>query len=132
MDKLGELTQFDPLRFRGKQAQSTNTDASEENRTMTESEVVDMVAEREALVSLMVSIHKALLRKESLLNGYEKLDYIVASNLEPEVLAASDVSDHVECHRLWLEHSIRQTDALLDNLLGYLEVFYGRAYLPQK
>lgn len=93
------------------------------------SSLVDQIVEREALVTLMDSIHTALVRKDLLLNALENLDELVTNRGEA-LEHVRNVSVQLEAHRLWLQNGIKQTTAALDKLLVYLQLFYGKAYLP--
>lgn len=83
--------------------------------------LVEEAAEREALVSLMVSLKALLRRQDELLNASERLDEILAGLSDAATLVS---------HRAWLEEGIQLTGLSLSKVLKYLQLFYGSVYLP--
>jgi hypothetical protein len=115
--------QFEPLVFRAPPViRAPGT--SEEEDDSGASKLVEQAAEREALVTLMASINTALLRQSLLVDALGNLDELLNATeegLEDQAL---------DSQRLWLQNGIQQTNATLEKMLQYLEIFYGRAYLP--
>jgi hypothetical protein len=123
LNMIEELTRFEPLH--------DTTSLREEGYT-TSSVLMERVAEREALVSLIESINTDLLHKDVLLTALVKLEELVNCRLPPDALQEQAVFDQLKTHRSWLEDSIRRTNIALDKKLKYLSFFYGRAYLPKE
>jgi hypothetical protein len=124
LSELKKLMQFQPLVFRSPVIRAPGT--SQEDDDSGVSKLVEQAAEREALVSLMGSINTALLRQDLLVDALGNLDELLNATEED----LQDQAAQLDSHRLWLENGIQQTNATLEKMLQYLQIFYGRAYLP--
>jgi hypothetical protein len=92
--------------------------------------LVEKVAERETLVTLMSMIDAAVTRKTMILDTMEKFNALLVDRLPfGEGPPANHViSGYFEKHYAWLRANLELTNRSLDLALVYLQVMYGKAY----
>ncbi|CAB9529670.1 PHD and ring finger domains 1 [Seminavis robusta] len=92
--------------------------------------LVEKVAERETLVSLLSIIEAATGRKERLLKCMDKFNCLLVERLPFGGGAPPNhiISEYYHSHYAWLEANLQSTNHSLDRAHSYLEVMYSGAY----
>lgn len=96
--------------------------------------LVEKVAERAALVALMLIIDTATARKAMLLDVMEKFSTLLVDRLP---FGEGPPSNHVtsgyfESHFAWLVANLDTTNRTLQRAAGFLKVMYSKAYSPSR
>lgn len=92
--------------------------------------VVEKVAERETLVTLMATVDAATSRKELLLDVMEKFNVLLVDRLPFGEGPSSNhvISEYFEKHFSWLRANLETTNQTLNRAQFYLERMYSKAY----
>ena len=92
--------------------------------------LVEKVAEREALVSLMSIIETASSRKARLLDVIEKFSALLVDRLPFGEGPPSNhvISGYFEKHFAWLRANLMETNKTLESAVSLMKVMYGKAY----
>ncbi|CAB9499310.1 PHD and ring finger domains 1 [Seminavis robusta] len=92
--------------------------------------LVEKVAERETLVSLLSIIEAATGRKERLLKCMDKFNCLLVERLPFGGGAPPNhiISEYYHSHYAWLEANLQSTNHSLDRAHSYLKVMYSGAY----
>ena len=116
------------LLLSGEQPKPRKVDVS--NEEAARSALVENVAERETLVSLMSIIDMATERKAMLLDVMEKFSALLVDRLPFGEGPPSNhvISGYFERHFAWLRANLEVTNHTLERAQGYLKVMYGAAY----
>lgn len=92
--------------------------------------IVEKVAEKETLVTLMAIVDCATSRKEMLLDVMEKFNVLLADRLPFGTGAPSNhiISGYFEKHFSWLRANLEATNKTLDLAEFYLNKMYSKAF----
>ena len=92
--------------------------------------LVEKVAERETLVTLMAIIDAGTSRKEMLLDVMEKFNILLVDRLPFGEGPPTNhvISGYFEKHFSWLRANLETTNQSLDLAQFYLKRMYGKAY----
>lgn len=106
---------------------TTPTVAPEQNG---QSSLLEKVAERETLVTLMSTIDAAVTRKTMILDAMEKFSALLVDRLPFGEGPPSThvISGYFEKHYAWLRANLEITNRCLETALIHLKIMYGQAY----
>lgn len=110
--------------------QASNIEDDEDAEDSSRAALIEKVAERETLVTLMAIIDAATSRKAMLLNVMGKFNALLVDRLPfgegppPNHV----ISGYFEKHFAWLRANLEMTNQTLDLSLSYMKVMYGKAY----
>lgn len=109
-----------------KQSSSYGDNNEDEARAV----LVEKVAERETLVTLMSIIETATKRKAMLLDVMEKFSALLVDRLPFGEGPPSNhvISGYFEQHFAWLRANLETTNSTLSRAVGFMKVMYGKAY----
>lgn len=112
----------------GKPPGSNVTDGDEDDEAR--ASLVEKVAERETLVTLMSIIETATARKAMLLDVVEKFSALLVDRLPFGEGPPSNhvISGYFETHFAWLRANLEETNNTLDRAISFVKLMYGKAY----
>ena len=92
--------------------------------------LVEKVAERETLVTLMSIIDTATSRKAMLLDVMEKFSALLVDRLPFGEGPPSNhvISGYFESHFAWLRANLLETNKALNRAVSVMKLMYGKAY----